>query len=337
MKNKIIRRKSRKRKGFKFKKKQYNKKNNNKNKVFIIILLTIIYNFLIYLEKNNYTKKESSIFNLKLKKNNYNKLKNITKNDQKYKGLENCFLYNKEEDYCIYQLLIPKKVINKSLILLGGKQDGGYVLLDDFDNIKIVYSFGIGEIIRFDYYFAKRNIDVYMYDHTINSLPYENPKFHWKKIGLTGNKLNNNTSLKTLDELLRENGHLNEKNMILKMDVEYPEWEVLSNISQNILKQFKYLLIEFHLNFGKISYYYKVFKKLLNTHEIFYIHCNGCGVTKFYGKNIICNALEVSYIIKDNYQFTKDDSIYPIPELETRNCGKLSNIDLNLFKLFDYK
>ena len=121
------------------------------------------------------------------------------------------------------------------------------------------------------------------------------------------------------------------------MDVEYPEWEVLSNISQNILKQFKYLLIEFHLNFGKISYYYKVFKKLLNTHEIFYIHCNGCGVTKFYGKNIICNALEVSYIIKDNYQFTKDDTIYPIPELETRNCGKLSNIDLNLFKLFDYK
>ena len=334
MKNKIIRRKSRKRKGFKFKKKQYNKKNNNKNKVFIIILLTIIYNFLIYLEKNNYTKKESSIFNLKLKKNNYNKLKNITKNDQKYKGLENCFLYNKEEDYCIYQLLIPKKVINKSLILLGGKQDGGYVLLDDFDNIKIVYSFGIGEIIRFDYYFAKRNIYVYMYDHTINSLPYENPKFHWKKIGLSG-ILNKTGNLTTLNELLIENGHINEKNMILKIDIEHSEWGALSNISENTLKQFKYILIEFHFRFdNQMPYYYKILKKLLNTHEIFYIHCNGCGVIQNF-KNIICSALEVSYVIKDNYKFIKDDSIYPIPELETRNCGRLSNFDLNLFKLFD--
>ena len=23
-----------------------------------------------------------------------------------------------------------------------------------------------------------------MYDHTINRLPYENPKFHWQKIGI---------------------------------------------------------------------------------------------------------------------------------------------------------
>ena len=25
-----------------------------------------------------------------------------------------------------------------------------------------------------------------MYDHTINNLPFENPKFHWKKIGVGG-------------------------------------------------------------------------------------------------------------------------------------------------------
>ena len=124
--------------------------------------------------------------------------------------------------------------------------------------------------------------------------------------------------------------------MILKMDIEYAEWKVLSNISEDILKQFKYILIEFHFKSDPIFYYYQILKKLLNTHEIFYIHCNACGGTKNYGKNIICEALEVSYIIKDNYQFTKDDTIYPIPELETKNCGKLSNLNLNLFKLFDY-
>ena len=40
--------------------------------------------------------------------------------------------------------------------------------------------------------------------------------------------------------------------MILKMDIDYPEWEILSNISEDILKQFKYILIEFHFKFGPI-------------------------------------------------------------------------------------
>ena len=120
MKNTNIEIISVKKKGFNFKKKQYNKKMNNKNKVYIIIFLSIFYFFLIYLEIKKrfvkYIKKE------KLKIDNYNKLKNITKNNIKYKGLENYFLYNKEEDHCIYQLLIPKKVVNKNLTLLGGKK-----------------------------------------------------------------------------------------------------------------------------------------------------------------------------------------------------------------------
>ena len=55
-----------------------------------------------------------------------------------------------------------------------------------------------------------------MYDHTINSLPENNNKFHWKKIGLSGIKSNNTKPLKTLDELLKENGHLNEKKYDIK-------------------------------------------------------------------------------------------------------------------------
>ena len=34
---------------------------------------------------------------------------------------------------------------------------------------------------------ADKGIDVYMYDHTIDKLSFENPKFHWKKIGVGGN------------------------------------------------------------------------------------------------------------------------------------------------------
>jgi hypothetical protein len=52
-----------------------------------------------------------------------------------------------------------------------------------------------------------------MYDHTINSLPYNHPKFHWKKIGITGKNESNNL-LKSLEELIIENGHSSEDNMI---------------------------------------------------------------------------------------------------------------------------
>ena len=43
-----------------------------------------------------------------------------------------------------------------------------------------------------------------MYEHTIDSLPYYNSKFHWKKIGIN--------------------------NMILKIDVEHAEWESLRDL-----------------------------------------------------------------------------------------------------------
>ena len=60
--------------------------------------------------------------------------------------------------------------------LIGPKRDGGYVLMDDFHNISIAYSFGIDGDVSFDAALAQKNIDIYMYDHTINSLPF-NPLF----------------------------------------------------------------------------------------------------------------------------------------------------------------
>lgn len=68
-----------------------------------------------------------------------------------------------------------------------------------------------------------------MYDHTINSLPYDNPKFYWKKI-FVGDKNDKNKNIKTLEELIIENAHSSEKNMILKMDKESCEWNSLKDL-----------------------------------------------------------------------------------------------------------
>lgn len=88
-------------------------------------------------------------------------LKILTNNDEiEYKGMLECLLNDPDEKYCIYHLISPKQVLGKHRILLGGKSDGGYVLLDDFDDIKIAYSFGIDKRIQFDKALADRGIDV---------------------------------------------------------------------------------------------------------------------------------------------------------------------------------
>ena len=271
-------------------------------------------------------------------KNRINLLKIFTNNNPYiYKHMEDCLLNGPDKLFCFYHFIYPKKVIGKKRILLGKKTDGCYVLLDDFKNIKIAYSFGISHKIQFDNALAKRGIDVYMYDHTINSLPYNNSKFHWSKIGICG-KNNRTPNLKTLEDLMIENRHISEKNMILKIDIESWEWSPLNELNEDILRQFKYIIIEYHFfEPSKEELYYNTIKKIHNSHQAFYCRCHGRNNISPL-RNRICKYLEVSYIIREGNKFEKDDSIYPIFEFDfigPRNDYK-SEINLNILKLFDF-
>jgi hypothetical protein len=102
----------------------------------------------------NSNKNDTGLFNIKNKeediKNRINLLKTITNNNPYiYKHIEDCLLNEQDKLFCFYYLIYPKKVIGKNKILIGEKSDGCYVLLDDFENIKIAYSFGISNMIQF--------------------------------------------------------------------------------------------------------------------------------------------------------------------------------------------
>ena len=148
-----------------------------------IILIFIIFTF--FLKNEIFIKKD--ILNFAIDKTNktiwekVELLKMMTNNDEnEYKGIKNCLENDPDMLGCIYPYILPKEVIGKKRILLGQKRDGCYVLLDDFQDVKIAYSFGIDGNVIFDEELAKRGIDIYMYDHTINRLPYRNEKFHWR-------------------------------------------------------------------------------------------------------------------------------------------------------------
>ena len=121
--------------------------------------------------------------------------------------------------------------------------------------------------------------------------------------------------------------------MIIKMDIESNEWDILQSLPSKNLIQFKYIVGEFHFSNSSSFQYYNILKKLLVTHEIFHIHCNNCGkIIKLNGE-LICNLLEISFIQKKSYKFTKDSNIYPIKDLDYKNCKKRKDISflINLF------
>ena len=330
------------------------KNNSEKNIFFYFIAIGPLYilTIIIFFKLNNL--KLFGIVNQNINNNGTNKRNKLTLSDKlkilklytnnnelRYKNFEKC-LIDPDGQKCIYHYIVPKNIVGKKRILLGNKNegDGVYVIADDFKDIKIAYSFGIATVIQFDKALADRGIDVFMYDHTISNLPYENPRFHWFKIGLSG-KAQHNNDLKDLDTLIQENKHISEKNMILKLDIEHWEWPAINDLDEKTLSQFKYILIEYHFKNGDSSecdMYYDVIKKIAKTHQSFYARCNGSRSLIFqFGNNRICPILEVSYIIRENNKFIYDDTIYPIEEFEyipKTLDGKLE-MNLNLLKLFD--
>ena len=135
--------------------------------------------------------------------------------------------------------------------------------------------------------------------------------------------------MKTLSELIKENRHIDEKNMILKIDIEGGEWNIFNNISTDILTQFKYILVEFHFNYNIAKNYLKVLSKLNISHQIFHLHCNNGGSLIYFDGNIICSAFEISYIIKDNNTFINNRDFFPIKNIDYKN-GE-NRPDFNLF------
>ena len=136
----------------------------------LLIILTLIYQIKnIFLKKKNQQKSEE---NSKIIRDTISeKLKYLriltNNNENEYKGIQECLLNDPDEKFCIYHLLLTKEVVGKQRILLGKKGNGCYVILDDFENIKYAYSFGIDNNVNFDKALADRGIDIYMYDHTI--------------------------------------------------------------------------------------------------------------------------------------------------------------------------
>lgn len=227
---------------------------------------------------------------------------------------------------------------------LGPNKDGGYVVLDELcKKCDILYSYGISDDVSFELDFLSNNpkTKVRLFDHTIESLPASHENFYFLKEGISFEK---QMYLNTLENHLKYYGDLNHSNKILKIDIEWNEWNVFEQMSDNILSQFDQIFCEFHFipvvyngsnspyftNFNKFVYgeindllfkkYQNVLEKICKHYHIFHLHINNSLPLNEINGQTFPPLVEISFV---NKSLTKNPTLikqkFPIQNLDFPN------------------
>jgi hypothetical protein len=205
------------------------------------------------------------------------------------------------------------------LIRVGGSNDGGYLIPNDFSGITSSISPGIAREVSFDLDLAKRGIDIYMFDASVDGPPIENPRFRFQKKFLEVFEDDTNVRLETaLKSLPPKSG-----DAILQMDIEGAEWRVLMDTSSAALQRFRYMAIEFHaLNHLFNRSFFRLanplFKKLLQTHSIVHLHPNNCLPVERRGDISIPPVIEFTFMRNDMRFY--DDVEVRLPNTLDADC-----------------
>ena len=150
---------------------------------------------------------------------------------------------------CSTKVRIGGKYIPNCFAMDGQK----YVCMDelmmDVKNHKcVVYSFGIGSDWTFENTMASFGCKVYAYDHTIHPPKFVPDNITFANIGLSDVPYENDDDLKTLSQIIEENGHTDTKISYLKMDIEGTELHGLPMwLDSGSFANVQQIAIEYHL------------------------------------------------------------------------------------------
>jgi hypothetical protein len=190
--------------------------------------------------------------------------------------------------YQIYRLNAPTKIkkfiknlepVRSSypLIRIGSKNDGGYIIPSDFENLKSCFSPGVDTNSSFENQISEYGINCFLADYSVSSAAVQNESFHFikKYIGAVSDEKHT-----TLEQWVSDQADSND-DLILQMDIEGCEYDVIMATPVSILKRFRILVIEFH-NLERLiePEFLRMtslcFAKLKQDFSIVHMHPNNC-------------------------------------------------------------
>lgn len=190
----------------------------------------------------------------------------------------------------------------------GTENDGAYIFYDELSKIcNCVISVGIGDNVKFDEFFSKTyDKQIYMFDDNLEEMFLEDKNFFYKKQLVTYN---------FLKEFIESN-KLEEKDIILKMDIEGGEYPFFKDSEEKIIKLFSQMSIEFHDVIRNPVPFIETIELLKQYFYIFHIHGNNYG--GIYAG--LPDVLEISFVRKDLIkEIFKEYESYPIEEIDFPN------------------
>ena len=230
------------------------------------------------------------------------------------------------------RLLRPNAVMHFPKIRVGTDKDGGYVLVDDFDKIDAAISLGVGEDVSWDLGIAEKGIEVYQFDHTVDRLLVEHPRFHFARTKIVSEKSSEGQTLASIVSQLTRT----KRSLIIKMDIEHDEWAVLRQTPARYLNSFAQIVCEFH-NFQDVSdsesfdQMLDVLEKLHSSFGVVHVHANNFGRLLIIGNVPFPEFLEVTFANRSRYKFVESEESFPT-KLDRPNRGGVPDIFIGRFE-----
>jgi hypothetical protein len=199
------------------------------------------------------------------------------------------------------------------LIRIGGDRDGAYLIPDDLEGIEYCFSPGISTVVDFEDHLARLHIKSFLADYSVDSPPVSRPEFTFDKkfLGIT-----DRGPFFTLASW--KNKYLKDysSDLILQMDIEGAEYDIIINTPDQLLDQFRILVIEFHrldslFDPFAFALYSSCFEKLLEYFCVVHIHPNNCCGTAKRGELEVPRVMEFTFLNKKRVRGTKPQRNFP--------------------------
>lgn len=184
---------------------------------------------------------------------------------------------------------------------LGRQGDDGYVVPDDIAGIAACWSAGVGRDSSFEADCADRGMEVFLTDGSVEGPAQSHPGFRFTKAFVGAS---DTATTRTLASWMAAARHVAQQDQLLKLDVEGAEYEVLLSTPQELLANFRVIIIEFHqLDLLWSAPLFRLARaaisKLLQSHACVHIHPNNHDGVLHHRRIDLPPTMEFTFLRRD--------------------------------------
>lgn len=220
----------------------------------------------------------------------------------------------------------------RPLVRIGADTDGGYLMPDDFDGVEACFSPGVAESAHFELALANKGIKSFMADYSISEVPIEHHLFNFEKLFL-GTSTDRKKFIR-LDDWIADK-FVGSGDLVLQMDIEGAEWPILADVTTQVLRKFRIIVIEIHnLNTILTNHYglqsaEAIFMKIRSEFSPVHIHPNNAGGELSYKGFQIPKILEITFLRNDRFLRSVEAQKVQVPHpLDVKNVPSKKDIKL---------